>query len=533
MLDLIRRNAGSWLLKFILGAIALVFVFWGVGNFRSQRTDTAADINGEKISIEAYQSAYTDAIEHYKQMFKGKIPEGLLEKLNVKQQAMDGLIQQTLVRQAADKMGIRISNEELQKIIAGIPAFQHEGAFNKTLYERALRGQRMTPASFENKLRDELLTERMVGLLSAGLMIPNDEAKDYYMYENQQIDLDYVMLDANECRNDANVTDQDIAAWYEAHKENFRTEPQISLNYLFFDQEGLLKDTNASDEEVKNYYQEHAAEFAKDKTKPAAPNNLRPFDEVKDEIITRIKAAKAKNLAWDRANNAYNEIIELGSLAEYAKRHNIKLETTGLFSEKTQPQGLAFGPNDVSPLFNLGKGELSSIIETPKGALIAQVAEKKTPYIRPLDEVKDRVHDAVLNEKSRELCRAKAAKLLKAAKENGIGKAADAMGLKVLETGLFKRSDITANGKLPMQAAKAGLSLYEDKRLPDEVVDTGGRFYVLSFKEKKDADLSGFPGQKDEITKRLLSEKQRTLIQDWLADLKAKAKIKINSKAGI
>ncbi|MGQ9499276.1 MAG: SurA N-terminal domain-containing protein [Dissulfurimicrobium sp.] len=533
MLDLIRRKASSWLLKFILGVIAIVFIFWGIGNFHSQRTDTVANINGEKISIEAYRSAYADIIEHYKQMFKGKIPEGLLEKLNVKQQAMDDLIQQTLVRQAADKMGIRISNEELQKIIAGIPAFQHEGAFNKTLYERVLRGQRMTPASFENKLRDELLTERMVGLLSAGLMIPDDEAKDYYMYENQQIDLDYVMLDANECRNDAKVTDQDIAAWYEAHKETFRTAPQISLNYLFFDQEGLLKDINASDEEAKNYYQEHAAEFAKDKTKPAAPDNLRPFDEVKDEIITRIKAAKAKNLAWDKANNAYNEIIELGSLTEYAKRHNIKLEVTGLFSEKTQPQGLVLGPNDASQLFNLGKGELSSIIETPKGMLIAQVAEKKMPYIRPLDEVKDRVHDAVLNEKSKELCRAKAAKLLKAAKENGIDKAADAMGLKVLRTGLFKRSDITANGKLPIQATKAGLSLYEDKRLPDEVVDTGDKFYVLSFKEKKDADLSDFPGHKDEIAKRILSQKQRILIKDWLADLKAKAKININNKAGI
>lgn len=533
MLDFIRRNAGSWLLKFILGAIAVVFVFWGIGNFRSQRADTALNINGEKISIETYRNAYADTLEHYRQMFRGKIPEGLIEKLNIKQQTMDALIQQTLVRQAADKMGIRISDEELQKVIGGIPAFQHNGVFDKIMYERVLRSQKLTPASFENKLRDELLTERMVDLLSSGLMIPDDEARDYYMYENQQIDLDYVMLDANECLNEAKATDQDITSWYEMHKENFKTDPQISLNYLSFDQGDILKDINVSDEEAKDYYQGHPAEFIKDKTKPAAPDNLRPFDEIKSDIIAKIKAAKAKNLAWDKANNAYNEIVELGSLTEYAKRHNIKLETTGLFSEKTQPQGLGLGPNDIDQLFKLGKGELSSIIETPKGTLIAQVIEKRTPYIKPLDEVKDRVREAVLNEKSRELCMTKAKRLLQAAKENGIIKAADAAGLKVLETGFFKRSDITANGKLPMQAAKAGLSLYEDKRLPDEVVDTGNKFYVLSFKEKKGADPNGFPAHKDEITKRLLSQKQRILIQDWLADLKAKAKIKINEKIDI
>ncbi|MGC8736900.1 MAG: SurA N-terminal domain-containing protein [Dissulfurimicrobium sp.] len=528
MLDLIRRNASSWILKFILGAIVLVFVFWGIGNFRSQRLQTVAQVNGEKITVDEYRSAYSDAVNRYRQMFQGKIPEGLLEKLNIKQQVIDGLIQQALVRQAADKMGIKISNEELQKAIASIPAFQRNGVFNKVIYERTLRSQGMLPASFENKVRDELLAERVVGLLSAGLMVPDDEARDHYMYENQQIDLNYVMVDANECRNEAKATDQDVTTWYNAHKENFRTEPQININYLFFDQEGLLKGISVTDDEEKNYYQEHKAEFVKDKAKPG---ELLPFDEVKDKIAEKIKAAKAKDLAWKKANEAYNEIVGLGSLAEYAKRHNIKLEATGLFSEKSQPKGLMLGSDAASQLFKLGQGELSSIIETPKGFVIAQIAEKKTSYIMPLDEVKDRVAEAVINKKSKDLCRAKAVKLLDTAKKIGLDQAANEMGLKVLETGFFKRSDITANGKLPMQAAKVGLSLYGDKRLPDDVIDTGDRFYVLSFKDKKDADPNGFEGQKDEIVKQLLSLKQRTLIQDWLANLKARAKIKIYDKA--
>ncbi|MDA8162303.1 MAG: SurA N-terminal domain-containing protein [Desulfobacteraceae bacterium] len=631
MLDLIRRNANSWLLKFILGAIALVFVFWGIGNFRSHRTETVASVNGEKISVESYRRAYGEAIEHYKQMFKGRIPEGLLEKLNVKQQVIGGLIQQALVRQAANNMGIRISDEELQKVILGIPAFQHNGVFNKTMYERMLRSQRLLPITFENQLRERMLTERVVGLLSAGLAVPEDEARDYYMYENQQINLAYILFNSNACTGDVKPTAQDISAWYDAHKDAYRTEPQISLGYLFFDRNSLANGIKISDEEAKNYYRDHISDYEKKEERRAShillkvpadaseaqieevkkkaegimdrikkgedfkalarefsedpasakqggdlgfftrgkmakpfddavfsmkvgevkgpvltqfgwhiirlddirPASTTPFDEVKDAIMAKLKNEKARRLAWDDANSAYNEIMELGSLAEYTKRHGLKLETTGLFTEKTAPQGMGLAPDIIKTLFSLGQGELSSILQTPKGALIAQVIDKKAPYVRPLEEVKDMVKDAVIADKARKICKAKAVKALQIARQKGIEEAARDAGLNVSETGFFKHSDMTANGKLPFPVAKAGFSLYPGKVFPDDVVSSGNDFYVLSFKGMKDADPNGFAAQKDALVKRLLSQKQRAVLESWISDLKSRAKIKINDVPGL
>jgi peptidyl-prolyl cis-trans isomerase D len=120
----------------------------------------------------------------------------------------------------------------------------------------------------------------------------------------------------------------------------------------------------------------------------------------------------------------------------------------------------------------------------------------------------------------------KAKELLEAAKKQGLEAAAKDEGLKIQQTGLFKRTDKTAKGELPPAIVQAGLSLCEGKACPDEVAESGNSFYVLAFKEKKDADIADFTAQKDAITKRILKQKQQTLFEDWLKHVWERASIK-------
>jgi peptidyl-prolyl cis-trans isomerase D len=98
MLNTIRNSAGSWLIKFILGIIVIVFVFWGVGSFRSQRLNVLTKVNGEDILIKSYSLAHANMLDNYKRMFGGQIPEGFLDRIDIKQQVLNGLINETLIR---------------------------------------------------------------------------------------------------------------------------------------------------------------------------------------------------------------------------------------------------------------------------------------------------------------------------------------------------------------------------------------------------------------------------------------------------
>jgi peptidyl-prolyl cis-trans isomerase D len=623
MLSTIRKSTGSWLIKFILGIIVIVFIFWGVGSFRSQRLNVLTKVNGEDILMESYRLAHANMLDSYKQMFGGQIPEGFLDRIDIKQQVLNGLINETLIRQAASEMGILVSDIEIQYVILEIPAFKHNGIFDQGLYERSLGGARLTPAVFETQVRQQLLTDKVKALLFSGLAVTEAEARDHYMFESEEINLAYISIDASECETEVNATKQDLTLWYESHSENYMTEPQTKLRYLAL-KESDIDDANVTDLEIEAYYKDHKNEYevkerrrarhillkisegadedsiekiqkkakkirdriengedfanlAKENSedvgsaknggelgffsrgmmvkpfeeavfsmkegevsKPVLtrfgwhiieleeiePDRVKPLTEVKNSIATRLKDQKAKNMIWDQANKAYDEIIQLGSLSAYAEQHEIELKTTELFSQKKPPAVIGGEPELLKTLFALNSGELSSLLQIHQGILIAEVLEKKAPYLPSLEEVKEQVKKDFAREKAKELCRLKAKELLEATKKQGLEAAAKDKGLKIQQTGLFKRTDKTAKGELPPAVVQAGLSLYEGKACPDEVAESGNSFYVLAFKEKKDADIAGFPAQKDAITKRILEQKQQTLFEDWLKHLWERASIK-------
>ena len=624
MLNTIRKSTGSWLIKFILGIIVIVFIFWGVGSFRSQRLDVLTKVNGENILMESYRLAHAKILDNYKQMFGGQIPEGFLARIDIKQQVLNGLIEETLIRQTASEMGILISDMEVQNTILGIPAFNPNGVFDQRLYERSLRGARLTPAIFEAEVRQRLLTDKLKTLLFSGLTVTEAEAREHYMFENEEVNLSYLLINVSECEAKVNATKQDLTFWYESHSEKYMTEPQIKLRYLALKESGIVDDANVTDLEIGAYYKDHRNEYevkerrrarhilfkisedadedsiekihkkaekirdriengedftklAKENSEDAKsaenggelgffargmmvkpfeetvfsmkegevskpvltrfgwhiiklekiePGRVKPLTEVKNSIATKLKAQKAKNMIWDRANDAYDQIIQLGSLNAYAEQHNVELETTELFSRKKSPAVIVGDPELLKTLFALNSGELSSLLQIHQGILIAEILEKKAPYLSPLEEAKERVKKDYVRKRAKDLCRLKAQKLLEAAKKQGIEAVSKNKGLKIQETGFFKRTDRTAKGKLPPTVAQAGFFLYEGKAYPDEVAESGDSVYILAFKEKKDADIASFSTQKDVITKRILEQKQQTLFTDWLKHRWERASIK-------
>ncbi|MCJ7615950.1 MAG: SurA N-terminal domain-containing protein, partial [Desulfobacterales bacterium] len=127
MLRFLRQSATSWLIKIILGAIVVVFVFWGVGSFRSQRKDRVALVNGETITSEEYRGAYNNIIEQLRQRLGNNLNDDMIKMLNVKSQALDMLIDKKLMLQEATKFNLRVADNEIAAAIRQIEAFQTDG----------------------------------------------------------------------------------------------------------------------------------------------------------------------------------------------------------------------------------------------------------------------------------------------------------------------------------------------------------------------------------------------------------------------
>ena len=148
MLSLMRKHATSWLIKIILGAIVIVFVLWGVGSWTSQRSNMVATVNGEMITADDYRLTYKRLIEQVRQSFGNNLNDELIKTLQLEKQALNQLIDKTLMRQAASELDMRVSDEELSRSIQSISAFQTGGVFDPRRYQGVLDGNNLTPETF-------------------------------------------------------------------------------------------------------------------------------------------------------------------------------------------------------------------------------------------------------------------------------------------------------------------------------------------------------------------------------------------------
>ena len=94
MLKAIREHADSWLIKSILWFIVFAFIgtifySWGMGGAPSSPGGVVATVNGSKISQVEYERTFNNLINFYREQFQSQFSEELIQKLDLKTQALD------------------------------------------------------------------------------------------------------------------------------------------------------------------------------------------------------------------------------------------------------------------------------------------------------------------------------------------------------------------------------------------------------------------------------------------------------------
>lgn len=125
MLDTLRKHASSWLIKVILGAIIVTFIFFfGYSSYqkgaRGSRIgaggDVAANVNGIDISASEFKFFLDQSLERMKASFKDSALPEFAQKL-AESSTMQQLINREIALQQADELGILITDNELADVI--------------------------------------------------------------------------------------------------------------------------------------------------------------------------------------------------------------------------------------------------------------------------------------------------------------------------------------------------------------------------------------------------------------------------------
>ena len=454
MLDLIRKKQKTTIVKFVFWAIiatfvGTIFLVWGRGSGREGgNPNQAISVNGDVISFAQYQTVYRNLQQLYQNIYREKFNSALEKQLHLPQQAVDQLVDQALLLQEAEHLGIKVSRDELVKSIAEIPAFQENGSFSKSRYLQVLNYQRLTPDEFEGMQRNQLLGQKVREQMQAGITVSDQEVADDYRKQNEKVNLAFVRLAPALFESRVKVDDKELQAYFAEHREEFRIPETVALRYLLFVPSRYAKDVVFQDGDLEKYYRRHLDRFEIQEQVKAAHILIRVDQKAGAEQRATKRKLAEKILAEAKAGKDF---------AELARKYSDDPGSAAKGGDLgTFPRGAMVKPFEQAA-FSLKPGEISGVVETPFGYHIIKSEGYIEAGLKPLAAVTDQVKEGLRTELAAQLALEKAMDAYNMNRKGGsLDAAAKANDLGVKETGFFARGEAVDDlGDAPEIAAQA------------------------------------------------------------------------------
>ncbi|MDJ0987191.1 MAG: SurA N-terminal domain-containing protein [Desulfobacterales bacterium] len=496
MLSLMRKHASSWIIKFLLAAIIVVFIPWGVQQYTSGRSSRVAEVNGSIITLDDYRSTYTNLVEQVRQSFGNNVNDELIQTLGLPKRALDQLIDRALMLQAAEKLSIQVSDDELAQSIGSIGAFQTAGVFDNQRYLSMLSRTQLTPEAFEVQQREAMVINKLQGFISGNIKVSDTEAQQWYKWNNTEVDLDYVLIEPQQIKN-IKPTAEEIQSHFEANKEKYKTDPELKIRYLYLNPQNYLDKLKILEEDIADYYESNLDKFRTPQTVQArhilmrVDQNATP-EQVKD---ARQRIEDALKLARDG-----QDFAELA--AEYSE---------GPTKSKGGDLGTFRRQDMVKPFsdkaFSMQAGEISEPVRTDFGWHIIKVEKVNPATVQSLDEARTEIEDKLKADRSRNLAYDEAEAVFDATFEGQqFIDIAKERGLKMINTDFFTQKKGPAGTQNARQLAEAAFKLPLNE--VSEIQDLGNGYYLIEALEKRPAQIPELNDVEAEVKKDLIKEKK-------------------------
>lgn len=428
MLKIMREQAGSWFIKIILGAIVLVFIFWGVGTFDADRLAKVATVNDAIITANEYEAAYNRLVNQYRQ-YGMNIDEKTVTRL--REQALEQLIDRQLMLQEAQRLNFKVTDGELVEDIREMSVFQNEGgSFDKQLYNRVLSANRLTPEGFEISHREDMLLRKLTSFIQNGVKVSEAEMREWYNWKKGLVKIEYAYFDPA-TYPEVEPTEEELLAYYTANPSRYMTLPKRKAQYVRFGFEKYKADISVTPEEIEAYFAANPDEFKQEKMVKAR-HILFKVDENAPEELVEEKRKAAEAVVVEARENPDN-------FAELAKTHS-----EGPTKDKGGDLGEFGRGRMVAPFeekaFSMAEGEISDPVRTRFGWHIIKVEGVKEEKVFSLEESREKIEGIIRDEKAKSMAYDDADQFFRAAPEDqNMKAAAESKGLEVLETDYLQR----------------------------------------------------------------------------------------------
>ena len=250
VLQSIRERLTGVLAFTILGILVIPFALVGVNSyFTSGNENIVARVNETEIAFNEFNQSYANYRRQMQSVLGAAYDPLEFDQLIKRREHLDNLIDQELLSQAAESMGLDVDDSTLAQEIRNIPAFQVEGQFNPDVYQSRLLSQGMSPKQFENEMRSQFVVSQLPRNITLSSLATASEVKSFIGLLDQTRTFDAVLIPAAILQEPVVFSEDEVSSWYESHSEDFQSEEQVVIEYIELDS-ALMPVATSPDEDT-------------------------------------------------------------------------------------------------------------------------------------------------------------------------------------------------------------------------------------------------------------------------------------------
>ena len=255
------------------------------------------------------------------------------------------------------------------------PQLIKDGKIDGPTLTSMLQQQGISMAELRGSTARQVLINKLEQIVAQGVVVSPKDVENEYKRRNDKVKIEYVLLSPTKFQAQAEPTEAELQAYYNAHKSEFTVPEKRSYALIVLDPGKIGAGNIPTDAQLLSEYNARRNEFQ-------TPERVKARHILIKSDATNDAAMKAK------AEGLLKQINSGGDFAALAKANS---DDPGSKDQGGELGYLVRGqtvPEFDKAAFSLNVGQTSGLIKTTYGYHIIQVEAHEQARLQPLEEVK-------------------------------------------------------------------------------------------------------------------------------------------------
>lgn len=431
-------------------------------------------------------------------------------------------VERAVLAHEADHLGLHVSDDDLRHYLQNGPYAQYlfpGGKFiGQEQYINFVESAFHLPITqFESEVKSDIELQRLQALVTGGVSVSDSAVRAQYLQTGTKVKFDYAVISAADIKTTINPSDAELQAFFKANATHYANAiPETrKIAFISFDSSNLPSgQAQVSDADAQAYYNAHLDQYK-------TPEQVK----TRHILITVPKGADAKTdaAAKAKAEDVLKQVKAGGNFAALAKKYSDDPGSKDQGGELPMIATSSLDPAYGQAAMALNPGQTSGLVRSSFGYHIIQTEAKDTAHVKTFAEVKPSIVVQLQTQKSAGAAQSYAAQLAAEARKDGLAKTAAAHKLHVITTDYVAKTGIIPS--LADSTSLLAAAFDAAKGAAPETASTGEGYAIFQVEDIQAAHAPDFASYKSHILDDYRAQKTPELLNAQLIKLSDRAKV--------